>query len=221
MILFSAVSSVNIISYFPIPFFIFFYFFLHVFDFFTSVFFFFSSPSHGSPIQQWTRHGMHDSRRGWCIKSLGDLKCYKSARPRIESLFRCVSCGCHHFFLNKSINNGIEEQTQASMNKHNDQCTVFRLILFFRSQKSYLEWTRREDSFKLEYEGPSWQIVGLLNSGFFDFDAVFHHSVNCDFENMREVVVFSFSLDPTETLHMNATTIAQFLDIIKNLQCDE
>ena len=71
---------------------------------------------------------------------------------------------------------------QRSMAIHRDHVGCHRLCINTGSKSSYLQWTRgfEEQPVRVNYSGPSFQVVGGIHSNFYDFGNVHHQSVNCD-----------------------------------------
>ena len=102
---------------------------------------------------------------------------------------------------------------------HRDHVGCHRLCINTGSKSSYLQWTRgfEEQPVRVNYSGPSFQVVGGIHSNFYDFGNVHHQSKNCDEESCRELIVLSFAMDPTKDLNITADSVASFVDMIKSL----
>ena len=157
---------------------------------------------------------MFKKERGWYIRSLTRTLSYRAVVGAIGLLLGLVPLACHHFFLFPR-NSG---ELAASMMAHADQAACFRLIVSYGSMLSYLEWMKGSERVQMDYNGPTWQLVGGINSLFFNFGGVVHRSVNLDQMHEREVIVLSFRLHATDELRINSTTVAKFFHIIKSLK---
>ena len=135
----------------------------------------------------------------------------------IEEMLSIVCKQSHIAFFNPMTNMTEEVFKTRSMGKHGDHVGCNRLVANIGSNSSYLEWSRGEERVRVDYSGPSYQVVGGIHSNFYDFGGIVHQSVNCDVKSCREIIVLSFALDSTKEPNITPASVARFVDFIKDL----
>ena len=139
---------------------------------------------------------MRTGGRGYLMRSMTATLCSLKKVEFIEKNFSVRFKQCHIAVFDP--NTELCELGKCSMGNHRDHLGVHRALIHRGSQSSYLEWNRPNgESVRVEYNGPSYQIVGGIHSNFYDFGNISHHSVNCDPNSCRELIVLSFLLHPT------------------------
>ena len=92
---------------------------------------------------------------------------------------------------------------------HRDHVGCHRLCINTGSKSSYLQWTRgfEEQPVRVNYSGPSFQVVGGIHSNFYDFGNVHHQSVNCDPKSSADSVELYTCTYYIKILNMPGTCI--------------
>ena len=136
----------------------------------------------------------------------------------IEAKLAVVVKQCHIAIFAPKTDTSVVVYKKRSMAHHRDHVGSHRLVANMGSASSYLEWTRGEkECVRVDYSGPSYQVVGGIHSNFYDFGGVLHHSVNEDVNSCREIIVLSFALDSTKDPNITSASVAKFVDFIKCL----